>query len=307
MSRRAGRRSRAKRATASSSHQRNVNYRSLKNPLIRQPAFSQDRLEAIHATALRVIEELGIRVLNENARERFKQAGASVDDETWMVKIDPSLVAQALESAPSEFVMHGATPEKNVTLGGDNIAFVSVGGPPHISDLDRGKRNGTIEDTRNIIKLSEHFDVIHLQSPNVEPQDLSINLRHLHTTESQLTLSQKPFFIFSRGKTQVRDAFAMTRIARGLSEDELRQKAWCYTVINTNSPRQLDVPMCQGILDFAEAGQVSVITPFTLAGAMEPARVNGVMTETCPASAKSIMPWHIGTSSWRGEFVLITV
>jgi trimethylamine--corrinoid protein Co-methyltransferase len=215
--------------------------------------------------------------LNENARERFKQAGASVDDETWMVKIDPSLVAQALESAPSEFVIHGATPEKNVTLGGDNIAFVSVGGPPHISDLDRGKRNGTIEDTRNIIKLSEHFDVIHLQSPNVEPQDLSINLRHLHTTESQLTLSQKPFFVFSRGSAQVRDAFAMTRIARGLSEDEFRQKAWCYTVINTNSPRQLDVPMCQGIIDFAEAGQVSVITPFTLAGAMAPVTMPGAL------------------------------
>ncbi|RLA06469.1 MAG: trimethylamine methyltransferase, partial [Gammaproteobacteria bacterium] len=168
-------------------------------------------------------------------------------------------------------------PERNVTLGGDNIAFVSVGGPPHISDLDRGKRNGTIEDTRNIIKLSEHFDVIHLQSPNVEPQDLSINLRHLHTTESQLSLSQKPFFVFSRGSAQVRDAFAMTRIARGLSEDEFRQKAWCYTVINTNSPRQLDVPMCQGIIDFAEAGQVSVITPFTLAGAMAPVTMPGAL------------------------------
>ncbi|MCZ6723231.1 MAG: trimethylamine methyltransferase family protein [Gammaproteobacteria bacterium] len=277
MRRRPARRTGRRGSSAPPSHLRNVNYSALKNPLIRQPAFSEDRLEAVHATALRVIEELGIRVLNENARERFKQAGASVDDASWIVKIDPSLVAQALESAPSEFVMHGATPEKNVSLGGDNIAFVSVGGPPHISDLDRGKRNGTIEDTRNIIKLSEHFDVIHLQSPNVEPQDLSINLRHLHTTESQLTLSRKPFFIFSRGSTQVKDAFAMTRIARGLSEDEFNQKAWCYTVINTNSPRQLDVPMCQGIIDFAEAGQVSVITPFTLAGAMAPVTMPGAL------------------------------
>ena len=277
MRRRSGRRSGPGRKSAAPSHLRKVNYSALKNPLIRQLAFSQDRLEAIHATALRVIEELGIRVLNEEARERFRQAGASVDDESWMVKIDPSLVAQALESAPSEFVLHGAIPEKNVILGGDNIAFVCVGGPPHISDLDRGKRNGTIEDTRNIIKLSEHFDVIHLQSPNVEPQDISINLRHLHTTESQLTLSRKPFFIYSRGSTQVKDAFAMTRIARGLSEDEFNQQAWCYTVINTNSPRQLDVPMCQGIIDFAEAGQVSVITPFTLAGAMAPVTMPGAL------------------------------
>ena len=44
---------------ADTSHQRQVNYRNLKNSLIRQPAFSEDRLEAIHDTALRVIEELG--------------------------------------------------------------------------------------------------------------------------------------------------------------------------------------------------------------------------------------------------------
>ena len=256
---------------------RQVDYRHLKNPLIKQPAFSDDRVEAIHQTALGVIEELGIRVLNDEARSYFKSAGAEVDESTQMVKINRVLVEQALQTAPSEFVLHGATADSNVTLGGDNIAFVSVGGPPHISDLDRGKRNGTLEDTRNIIKLSQHFDVMHIQSPNVEPQDIPLHLRHLHTTESQLTLSHKPFFIFSRGKSQVHDAFAMTRIARGLSEDEFKQRAWCYTVINTNSPRQLDVPMCQGIMDFARAGQASVITPFTLAGAMAPVTMPGAL------------------------------
>ena len=273
------RRSRRKRhhGVADTSHQRQVSYRNLKNPLIRQPAFSEDRLEAIHQTALRVIEELGIKVLNDEARELYKQAGASVDETTQMVKIDRSLVASAIESAPSEFVMHGATAATNVSLGGDNIAFVSVGGAPHISDLDRGKRPATLEDTRNIIRLCEHFDVIHLQSPNVESQDIPVNLRHLRVTESQLSLSRKPFFIYSRGSAQVEDAFAMTRIARGLNQQEFEARPWCYTVINTNSPRQLDVPMCQGIIDFARAGQVSVITPFTLAGAMAPVTMSGAL------------------------------
>ncbi len=262
---------------ADTSHQRQVNYRNLKNPLVRQPAFSDDRLEAIHDTALRVIEELGIKVLNDEARQYYKQAGASVDEESLMVNIDRALVASALESAPGEFVIHGRTPEFNVSMGGDSVAFVSVGGAPHISDLDRGKRPATLEDTRNIIKLCEHFEVIHLQSPNVESQDIPVHLRHYKVTESQLSLSQKPFFIYSRGSAQVEDAFAMTRIAYGLSEEEFQAKPWCYTVINTNSPRQLDVPMCQGIIDFAQAGQVSVITPFTLAGAMAPVTMPGAL------------------------------
>jgi trimethylamine--corrinoid protein Co-methyltransferase len=257
---------------------RPTNYRHLVNRLHRQDAFSADRLEAIHVTALRVLEELGIKVLHAGARAHYKRFGAIVDEDTMMVRLGRDIVARALETAPSLFALEGANAERRVMMGGDHVAFVCVGGPPHISDIERGKRNGTLADTRNIICLSEHFDVIHLQSPNVEPQDIDLKVRHLHATASQLTLSGKPPFIFSRGAPQVRDCFEMLRIARGLSEDAFAAKPWCYTVINTNSPRQLDLPMCQGIIDFAAAGQVNVITPFTLAGAMAPVTIAGALT-----------------------------
>ena len=194
-----------------------------------------------------------------------------------IVKIDRALVASALESAPNEFVIHGRTAAHDVKLGGDNIAFrVRRWRAAYIRPRS-WQTPATLEDTRNIIKLSEHFDVIHLQSPNVESQDIPVHLRHYQVTESQLSLSQKPFFIYSRGSAQVEDAFAMTRIAYGLNQQEFEARPWCYTVINTNSPRQLDVPMCQGIIDFARAGQVAVITPFTLAGAMAPVTMPGAL------------------------------
>ena len=256
---------------------RHTDYSRLLNPLTYQNAFSEDKLESLHQTALRVIGELGIRVLNQQARKRFREAGAEVDNDSWIVKIAPELVAQSLKTAPSEFTIKGAVPEKDVIIGGRHINFACVGGPPHITDLDRGKRNGALEDTRNIIKLSQHFDVMHLLSPNVEPQDIPLHYRHLEVTESQITLSQKPFFIFSRGSGQVKDCFDMTKIARQLSDEEFKSNVYCYTVINTNSPRQLDVPMCQGIMDFAEAGQASIITPFTLAGAMAPVTPSGAL------------------------------
>lgn len=60
MTRRARRRAAANGSSQTGSTHREVNYSALKNPLIRQPSFSEDRLEAIHQTALRVVEELGI-------------------------------------------------------------------------------------------------------------------------------------------------------------------------------------------------------------------------------------------------------
>src|SRR5262245_8310377 len=271
--RRATRRGRPAGATAA----RRTDYGHLLNSLPRARACSVDQIEHIHHTALRVLEELGIRVLNAEARMLFRNGGATVDESSLMVHLDRALVERCLAMAPQEFDIFGATPGRNVRLGGDHVAFVCVGGPPHISDLDRGKRNGALEDSRNIIKLNQHFDVIHLQSPNVEPQDIPLNVRHLQVTDSQLRLSDKPLFVFSRGTAQATDCFEMIRIAHGIDEATFQAQPRCYTVINTNSPRQLDIPMCQGIIDFARAGQVAVITPFTLAGAMAPVTIAGAL------------------------------
>jgi trimethylamine--corrinoid protein Co-methyltransferase len=49
------------------------------------------------------------------------------------------------------------------------------------------------------------------------------------------------------------------------------------TVINTNSPLKLDIPMMEGIIQMASHGQVSIVTPFTLAGAMAPVTIAGAL------------------------------
>jgi trimethylamine--corrinoid protein Co-methyltransferase len=69
----------------------------------------------------------------------------------------------------------------------------------------------------------------------------------------------------------------MIRIGAGLDGQAFDQNPWCYTVINTNSPRQIDVPMAEGIIDFARANQLSIITPFCLAGAMAPITISGAL------------------------------
>ena len=53
----------------------------------------------------------------------------------------------------------------------------------------------------------------------------------------------------------------------------------CYTVVNMNSPLQLDELMAQGIMVMAELGQVVIVTPFTLAGAMAPVTLAGALTQ----------------------------
>ncbi len=253
-------------------------YRRLRNPFEFQRSFSDDQIATIHDTALRVLENLGIRVLHDEAAALFVQGGARLDRPSGTVFIDRGMVEQALENAPGLLTLAGASADRDVEIGGRHAAFICVGGPPNVTDIDRGKRPGTAAEMRNFIRLSQHFDVLHMQGASVEPQDVPVELRHLIQAEYQLALSDKPVFIYSRGQAQALDVFAMIRMAYGLSDEAFAAKPWCYTVVNTNSPRQLDGPMCQGIIDFARAGQMSIITPFTLAGAMAPVTIAGALT-----------------------------
>ena len=159
-----------------------------------------------------------------------------------------------------------------------SLIFQPGAGAPHATDLERGRRPGTAVDFRELVKLTQHFDVLQMVPPLVEPQDVPMNLRHYFTIEAQLTLSDKLPFIFSRGTPQVMESFEMMRDFRGLSDDAFLAESHCYTIINTNSPRQIDIPMAQGLIDFARHGQVSIITPFTLMGAMAPITVDAAMT-----------------------------
>ena len=274
-----GRRRSRNRAGLAPVADRSAAYRRLINPFTPLRVFSDDQVEHIHRTALKVLEELGVRVLSPEARARFAGAGAVVDEASMMVRCDRDLAADLLAKAPTEFDLAAGAPDRSVRMGGANLVIAPVGGPPHATDLDRGKRAGTLADYEDFTRLAQAFDVIHVLSPSVEPQDVSVPFRHLETTRVQLTLSDKFPFIFARGAAQVADCFEMLRIARGLSQEDFRARIHAYTVINTNSPLQLDVPMCQGLIDFAEAGQLAVVTPFTLAGAMAPVTMVGALTQ----------------------------
>lgn len=257
---------------------RQPDYRNLRNSFLPQPVFSSDEIANIHETALRVLENLGIKVLLPEARRLYAQAGALVDEETQMVRVGRDIIEHALASAPRRIHARAGDAHRDMVLELGNMAFLAGCGAPNVTDIDRGRRAGTLGDFEQFTRIVQSFDVLHMQGPYVEAQDIDVRFRHYAISRVQLMLSDKFPFVNARGRKQVAEAFEMVRLARGLSDDGFLNDAWCYTVINTNSPRQLDNPMAQGIIDFARAGQVSIITPFCLAGAMAPISVAGALT-----------------------------
>src|SRR5437879_2391469 len=258
--------------------QRSMRYRNLVNPFEPVRIFSDDQVENVHLAALGILERQGMRVLSPRGRAVLAAAGADVDEASQMVRLDPGLVTRALATVPAEVGLIARNPARSCRVGGPHVVFAPVAGPPSVSDLQRGKRTGTLEDFRDFVRLSQAFDVIHVLGQVVEPQDASVTERHLETTLAPLTLGDKVPHFYCRGDAQLADCFAMLRIAHGIDEATFRGAAHCYSICNTTSPLQLDGPMTDGIIEFAANGQLMIVTPFTLAGAMAPITIAGALT-----------------------------
>jgi len=243
-------------------------------------AISDDELDSIHRASLRVLAEIGMDFLDPDAREHLKRAGATIEDGGQRVRFDPAMVEEVIKTVPSEFTLHARNPERHLRLGGPWMAFGTVGSPPNVADLDRGRRIGNREDYQNLLRLGQSLNSVHfLAGYPVEPVDVHHGVRYLHATHDALTLMDKAIHCYSLGRQRNLDVLEMIRIARGVDAATLDVEPSVFTVVNTSSPLRLDTPMSQGVIAFAERNQIVCITPFTLSGAMAPVTLAGALVE----------------------------
>ncbi|MEI6574161.1 MAG: trimethylamine methyltransferase family protein [Alphaproteobacteria bacterium] len=241
---------------------------------------SPEQLERIHQESLRVLEEIGIEVLHDGARVILKKEGAIVDEATQRVRFPRELVESKIGLAPKSFILHARNPENNVVIGENAVAFGSVASAPNVADREGGRRPGNHKDYQNLLRLGQSLDAVHFWGGYpVEPADIHASVRHLDALYDMLTISDKPIHAYSLGAERNLDAIELVRIARGVDDATLDREPSVFTIINSNSPLRLDIPMMEGIIRMAKRNQPVVLTPFTLAGAMAPVTIAGAIVE----------------------------
>jgi trimethylamine--corrinoid protein Co-methyltransferase len=250
------------------------------NPYSPISVLSEDDLDLIHDGAMRILEEIGLHVMNEKALVLYEKDGARVDWDKQHVYIDRSIVMTRLQTVPSEFIMHARNPDRNRLVGRNAINFTSVASAPNSSDLEGGRRTGNFEDYCNFLRLSQGADVIDfLSGYPVEPIDIPPATRHLDASLAAYTLTDKSFSLYCLGGNRVNDGIEMAAIARGVDREAMKNEPSIITVVNTNSPLLVDDSMLDGLIEMAENGQPTIVTPFTLSGAMCPISLAGALAQ----------------------------
>jgi len=252
----------------------------LTNPYRPLDLISVDELESIHLASLQILERIGIAVQSQRARALCRAKGCEIGADGVRVRFPRETILAALAEAPDRFAMTARNPARDVEIGGNAVVFTPVSSAPNCSDSVGGRRPGRTNDFRDLVKLAQSFNVFHmLAGYPVEPIDIDVPVRHLHAVRMMIELSDKIPRIYAHSVQRVRDVLEIVRLSHGVDAEEFARAHRCITVINTNSPLQLDTPMVDGIIEMAEHNQPVVVTPFTLAGAMAPVTLAGALAQ----------------------------
>ena len=254
-----------------------VAVKPLVNKLPPTEVLAEEGVEAIHRASMRLLKEQGILVLDyPSALETFRAHGARVEGE--LVKIDEDTLLHFVRQAPAAFTQLARNSANNLPIGGRNIVFAPVYGPPFVGDLDNGRRQATLVDFQNFVKLTYMAQHLHHAGGTiVEPNDIGVSERHLDMLLAHITLNDKAFMGSVTHPDNARDTVTMAEILFGA--DEIRENPATISLINASSPLRFDDRMFGALDVYARARQAVIVTPFIVAGAMSPVSLAGTLAQ----------------------------
>jgi len=235
--------------------------------------FRQQQVEQIHEASLQILEQIGVDFAWPPALEVLAKGGAKVEGER--VFISPRMVEEQLKKAPSQFRLYARNPEKDVIIGGDHIAFTPGFGAPFVTDLNNGRRKGTLKDFENFVKLigaSPYQDII--SGIPIEPSDVAHENRHTQKLYTAMKYSDKCLMGSAMGQARARDSIRMASILFG-GEAQLADKPRLISIQGSLTPLKYDARMLGAIMEYAGAGQPQLISSLSMAGATGPATLAG--------------------------------
>ena len=267
---------RVRRASGSTPAQ--LPYRQLRNAFRPLEVLTEEQVDLIHGASMDILEKTGMRIMDSEARRILRDGGFTTDECSERVRFDRFGLMELVAKAPSRIGIRGRDPEKRVIMGEGNLAFAAVGGPPFVSDLERGRRAGNQADMCDFIRLTQMLNILHIEGGcSVEPTDLPAPTRHLDFYLACCTLTDKPWKPLSIGAEKAQDALEMAKILHGQDDEALAADPVFFVNTNTNTPLVLDGEIAQAVITYARAGQPICVTPFALSGAMAPVTMAGAL------------------------------
>lgn len=238
--------------------------------------LTDHQLDDLQAATLQILEKTGVRFPSQKALAIFAEHGAHVDWESQIVKLEPSMVFDALATIPRYFLLGARHPAYDLQLHDGVTYFTTDGCGVETIDFDtRERRPSRKEDVGIMARVADYLPSIGFIWPMVSAQDHG-ETAPLHEIDAAWNNSVKHVQSETvMGEVPCRYAVEMAEVVAG-SREELRRRPPFSLVVCTIAPLVQDTAGIEGALILAEAGlpvgflampTMGTTAPATLAGA----------------------------------------
>jgi len=242
--------------------------------------LTQDKIGRIHGCALRLLEEVGVKVDLPEALDIFSEAGANVDSESKRVRIPAKVVEKSLGSAPGRVILYGREPEHNLILEKTRVYMGTGGAAPYVIDPNSGKkRRSTLEDIAKLGKLTDGLENIHFYTIPCAAQDIPQEKISINEFYASLSTTTKHIMGPVQNPEDVKDVMVMAGMICG-GEEKLKEKPFISFVTSWMiSPLTFDPGATKILIEIVRSGMPVALSSAPMAGATSPITMAGTLTQ----------------------------
>lgn len=233
-------------------------------------------IQKLHEATMRVLERTGVKFHHSDAVDVLKSHGIRVEGD--VAHFTEEQIMYWIHKAPSNIDMFARDPRYNVTLGGHRSESAPPSGSPQISDETGKKRITTMEDYVKLTKLFEVNNAYHINGGIIVfPGDTPIDNTALLMHYAAFTHSDK-CLMTGTGNYGEMEALMEMGLADAGSREEFERHPRLLTIINANTPLQLDKKMTETLFTFLKYKQPVVVASAAMAGTTSPVTLAGTIT-----------------------------
>lgn len=259
-----------------------ANYRA--NSGVRFQMLSEDQLEELFSGVLHILENVGLEVKHEKAREILKDAGAWVDGE--LVRLPSHMVKDALAKAPRSFTVYArdGNPENNIHIGPGRAHFGPGPTCPNFVDVETMERRPYVRsDSPIAAKVVDSLPNIDFCESLGSISDVPYDLSALYEFVEMFRNTTKPIVAWSFDYYDS-NAIHQVAIAEAGGQEAFERRPNYIHYCEPLSPLISTTDALNKLVFAAEKRIPLIFTPCPLAGGTAPITPAGIITQAAAES-----------------------
>ncbi|MBI5035016.1 MAG: trimethylamine methyltransferase family protein [Chloroflexi bacterium] len=242
--------------------------------------LTQVQVQRIHEASLDILENVGLLVRNEKAKEIFKKHGCPLDDETEIVKFPRRVVEDARACFTPTFAFLGRDPKFNRILPKDRPVIVTGSSAPNMLDPVTGKeRRAFSDDIARIARVINELPGYDVFSISTLAEDAPLDRFTVTRLYPTLKNCVKPIRCSALNASDAEQILQLAAIVAG-SEAAYRERPfivhhYCPIV----SPLTFDFDSTEMLIYFTEKDLPSFGTVVPNGGMSSPLTLLGTLTQ----------------------------